>query len=77
MLALDLHVVICTLDVKLLRREVLHIQVDCELVPVGPHLEKNQRKLWNKGIQAVHISVDVEAPGAKQKLELCGTHESW
>lgn len=38
MLALDLHVVISDLHTELIRREVLGVQVDCELIPVRPHL---------------------------------------
>lgn len=40
MLSLDLHVVISHLHVEFIRREVLYIHEDRELVPVGPHLER-------------------------------------
>ena len=40
MLSLDLHIVISHLYVEFIRREVLHIHEDRELVPVGPHLER-------------------------------------
>lgn len=38
MLALDLHVVIADLHTEVFGWEVLDVQVDCELVPVRPHL---------------------------------------
>lgn len=41
-LALDLQVVIGDLHAQVVRREMLDIQVDCELLPVGPHLEETQ-----------------------------------
>lgn len=43
MLALDLHVVISDLHTELIRREVLDVQVDCELIPVRPHLGDIER----------------------------------
>lgn len=40
MLALNLHIIISHLHLELLRREVFHIQVDRESIPVGSHLQK-------------------------------------
>lgn len=35
----DLHIVISDLHIQVIRREMLDIQVDCELVPVRSHLQ--------------------------------------
>lgn len=40
MLALDLHVVVSDFHTELIRREVLDVQVDCELIPVRSHLRE-------------------------------------
>lgn len=42
MLALDLHIVISDLNTELVRREVLDVQVDCEFIPVRPHLRNGR-----------------------------------
>lgn len=42
-LALDLHIVIDHLHAELVGGEVLDIQVNRELVSVGPHLRDKQR----------------------------------
>lgn len=40
MLALDLHIVVSDLHTELIGREVLDVQVDCELIPVRSHLRE-------------------------------------
>lgn len=44
MAALDLYIVISHLHIELIRRKVLDIQVDGELVSVRPHLKGTREK---------------------------------